>query len=88
MRSLRSPVQVPRGDGGEVTDKERDSILLSLDRERCYEMLTTAMGFPPSCDEVMWRAVHKARTALKHLPREAREVSEKWLKEHGSESWA
>ena len=69
---------------------ERNAALLSLDRSK-IEAFVKKYGIDwtsPSCDEVFWCAVHKARTAIKKLPQEARELSEQWLAERNSESWA
>ena len=69
---------------------ERNAALLSLDRSK-IEAFVKKYGIDwtsPSCDEVFWCAVHKARTAIKKLPQEARELSEQWLAERNFESWA
>ncbi len=69
--------------------KERNAALLTLDRPT-IEAFTKKYGtdWAPSSDEVFWRAVHKARTAIPALPKEDRDLSEQWLHDHDSESWA
>lgn len=67
---------------------DRNDALLSLDRKRIEEFAKKyGTDWTPSSNEVFWRAVHKARTAIMGLPQEARDLSERWLKERGSESW-
>lgn len=66
--------------------KDRDEALLSLDETKVraymdkYHVYGPFLGDP----DVFWRAIHKARTAAKSLPMEARSLSKKWLIEHGS----
>jgi hypothetical protein len=67
--------------------RRRDAALLSLD-EAAIRKVTAEGGEQLSSNpEVFWRAVHKARTALRTLPMEARTLSKRWLREHNSEPW-
>jgi hypothetical protein len=65
---------------------ERNAALLSLD----YNTITVYMrkyGEAPQPDgEVFWGGVHKARTAIKELPRAERLKSKRWLEAHGLHS--
>jgi hypothetical protein len=67
--------------------KKRDRILLFGTFEEQRAMFIEVSGFEPSCDEVVYRAVHKAITALTYFPEDRRIQSDKWLREHNSESW-
>jgi hypothetical protein len=66
---------------------ERDRILLSGSFEEQRAMVIEVTGIVPSCDEVVQRAIHRAITALSHLPEERRQQSREWLKKHRSEAW-
>lgn len=66
---------------------ERDEVLLSGDLERVLAFhkkhnpsLTSVV--PPD-KTILEASMHKARTAAKSLPIEARKVSKAWLLEHG-----
>lgn len=66
---------------------ERDAALLSLDRAT-IEAFCIEYGLGISSkDDTFWATVHKARTAAKTLPLEARSLSKAWLTERGLESW-
>lgn len=69
--------------------KDRDEALLSLDKEKIMayarkwgvnELLI------PRQEEIFWIAIHKARTAAKSLPMEARSESKRWLQARGFHS--
>lgn len=65
--------------------KERDAILLSLDVDRMiafHEKHNPGIG-APSNRNVCLISMHKARTAAKTLPMEARRLSRDWLTERG-----
>lgn len=65
---------------------ERDTALLSLDEQRLRAFFKKHMGKDAPADpNVFWRAVHKARTAARSLPMDARAESKRWLLAHGSE---
>lgn len=67
--------------------KERNAALLSLD-EAQIRAYSFKCGAPlPSNPISFWAAVHKARTGIKTLPREARVLSHQWLKKHGFSTW-
>lgn len=65
----------------------RNAALLSLDEQRIrgYYRKYNDREMPVD-PEVFWRSVHKARTALRSLPMDARQASKRWLLAHGSES--
>lgn len=64
---------------------EREQALLSLDEPTIRAYLQKYNGNAgPENPEVFWRGVHKARTALKSLPMEARSESKRWLLAHQS----
>jgi len=62
------------------------AILTRMDEAELREIFAKR-GFHPSSDEVFWRAVHKARTALPSVSLKLRQESKKWLLAHGSEPW-
>jgi len=65
--------------------KERDEMLMSLDVDRMlafHEKHNPAVG-APSNRNVCLISMHKARTAAKTLPIEARRLSRDWLTERG-----
>lgn len=67
--------------------QERDAALLSLDEARIRAYFRKYNGVPmPRDPEIFWRSVHKARTALRSLPMEARSISKRWLIAHNSKS--
>jgi len=63
----------------------RDAALLSMDEQqiRAYYQEYNGATMPIDPD-VFWLSVHKARTALRSLPLEARQLSKRWLLERGS----
>lgn len=65
-------------------NKDREEMLLSLDVDK-MRAFCTKYGVPlPSNDPtVLLGSIHKARTALKTLPREERIKSKAWLEERG-----
>ena len=68
--------------------KERDIALLSMD-EAIIRAYAAKCGFSlPSHPTSFWAAVHKARSGLMTLPREARVLSHNWLLEQGFSSWS
>jgi hypothetical protein len=66
---------------------ERDQALLSMDEQqiRAYFRKYNGWDMSPSKD-VFWLAIHKARTATRSLPMEARQESKRWLLARGSPS--
>jgi hypothetical protein len=65
---------------------ERDVALLSLD-EQIIRTHNQKWGVQtPSNLNVFWISIHKARTACRSLPREARMLSKKWLNARGYQS--
>ena len=66
--------------------RERDEALLSMDAARIRAYFRKYNNTPmPSDPEIFWIAVHKARTALRSLPMEARSESKRWLIAHNAE---
>lgn len=65
--------------------KERDEMLLSLDIDRMLEFRAKHNPDAPvmSNREIAEIALHKARTAAKSLPMEARKLSKDWLEYRG-----
>jgi len=65
---------------------EREQVLLSMDEATIRAYLQKWNGNAgPAEPEVFWAAIHKARTALKSFPMEARIESKRWLLAHQSE---
>ena len=59
--------------------KARNTALLSMD-EKTIRKYARKYGIDmPKDDAIFWAAVHKARTACKDLPMEARTQSKRWL---------
>lgn len=65
----------------------RDTALLSMDEQtiRAYLLEYDGTAGPKDID-VFWLAVHKARTACRSLPMEARIESKRWILARGSRS--
>jgi hypothetical protein len=62
--------------------KERDEMLLANDVERCHAFHAKHNPSQPKMpDHICQIAIHKARTAAKSLPKEARLESKRWLLE-------
>lgn len=66
--------------------KDRDAALLSLDRATIVAFQQKYGAPTHPVEEVFWASVHKARTAVRTLPIEARQESKRWLLEHGYRS--
>ena len=64
--------------------RERDEALLSLDREKLAAYAAKYGVALPDDESVFWLGIHKARCHAMSLPQEARDESERWLKERGS----
>jgi hypothetical protein len=67
--------------------KERDEMLLACDIDRCIAFHTKynpGIKFPSR--EIAEVAMHKARTAVVTLPKEERQKSKAWLKQHGMDT--
>jgi hypothetical protein len=65
---------------------ERESALLSMDEQQIRAYFLKYNGNSgPAEPEVFWRGIHKARTALKTLPMDARQESKRWLLARGSQ---
>jgi hypothetical protein len=65
--------------------KERDEMLMSLDVDQMiafHEKHNPSIG-APSNREVCLISMHKARTAAKSLPKDARRLSRDWLHSRG-----
>jgi len=65
---------------------ERDAALLSMDEQQiraCFRKHSHKEM--PTDSTFFWTIVHKARTAAKSLPMDARSESKRWLVAHGSE---
>lgn len=66
---------------------DRRKALLSLNKATIYAYLRKYGEDPrPSSDEVFWTGIHKARTAAKDLPMQARSDSKYWLALRGMQS--
>ena len=63
--------------------RERDGALLSLDKERIISFCRKYGIYHPHTEMPFWESVHKARTALKSIPEPEKEISRKWLLNHG-----
>lgn len=70
----------------ETIVRERDAALLSLDEQqiRAYFWKYNDKAMPAD-RALFWTIVHKARTASKKLPMEARQESKRWLLARDSE---
>ena len=64
--------------------RERNTALLSLDRTRLEAYMRHYNVTIPDDDEVFWRGVHKARTAVPTFPEWVRAESRAWLRAHNS----
>lgn len=66
---------------------ERDAMLLACDVDRAIAFWRKwSPEYEPSSRFVAEIAIHKARTAVKTLPLDARRESKRWLLERGFES--
>ena len=63
--------------------RERDTALRSLDEEKIKAYMTKWGGGYPAVPLVFWASVHKARLGITSFTEEEKEVSRKWLREHG-----
>lgn len=63
--------------------KNRNEALLSLDKEKIQAYAKKYGARFSDNDEIFWASVHKARIAVKEIPEKEKEVSRKWLTEHG-----
>jgi hypothetical protein len=62
---------------------ERNAALRSLDRNK-IEAYARKYGINLPKDEIVfWAGIHKARLQITSFTEEEREVSRRWLKEHG-----
>jgi hypothetical protein len=64
---------------------DRKAALLSMDKATIVAYMQKYAVRPPTDDETFWRGIHKARTAARDLPMEARQESKRWLLAHGSQ---
>ncbi len=65
---------------------DQRAAFLSLDLAQIRAFLAKYGEQPPKSDVVLLAGIHKARTALKTLPMEARIESKQWLTERGMSS--
>ena len=63
--------------------KDRSEALLSMDKHKIVAYYEKYGGIVAKSEVVFWAGVHKARTALKDLPKMERMASEKWLQDRG-----
>jgi hypothetical protein len=68
--------------------KDRDAAFLSLDREKILGFLKKYRydeyeSQIPADTEAFWAGVHIARVNITTMPKEAKELSWNWLREHG-----
>ena len=67
--------------------RDRDAALLTLDLSKINAYMRK-YGSPELPDnEVGWRAIHKARSAIVNFPADEKHKSKTWLFEHGSQHW-
>jgi hypothetical protein len=64
--------------------KDRNEAFLSLDRNKIEAFIKKWDCCDiPSNERVFWAGVHKARLSIVSMPKRAKEISRKWLVEHG-----
>lgn len=63
--------------------RERDTALRSLNEKTIKKYMTKWVGGYPADPRVFWASVHKARLGITSFTEEEKEVSRKWLREHG-----
>ena len=63
--------------------RERDSALRSLDEEKIKAYMAKWCARYPENTQVFWASVHKARLGITSFTEEEKEISRKWLREHG-----
>lgn len=75
-------------EGSKQFLKERKEALLGMDlaKLRAFQEKWSPSA-PTVNDTVLEISLHKARTAAKDLPDDARLASKKWLEERGYEHW-
>lgn len=67
--------------------KARDEALLALDEKRIRKLYRMNGGYVPEAPQAFWGAVHKARLEIEAMPEDAKEISRKWLREHGMKTF-
>lgn len=78
---------LPTSEVMEAFLNDRNEALLSLDIDKINAYLRKYGSPELSNDEVGWRAIHKARTAITAFSESERQKSRDWLAEHQSEAW-
>lgn len=64
--------------------QDRNDALRSLDKDQIFAyMKKYRVDWFPSNEEVFWAGIHKARIAISSFSEEEKEISKKWLDEHG-----
>ena len=63
--------------------EDRNDALLSLDKGKIKAYAAKYGARISDNDEIFWASVHKARIVIKAIPESEKEISRKWLKEHG-----
>lgn len=65
--------------------KERDEAILSLDKDKidAYIKKYNLGDDSPEDDLIYWAGVHKSVLAIRSANEEQKEISRKWLNEHG-----
>jgi hypothetical protein len=63
--------------------KERNKALLSLDENKILSFCRKYGVYHPHSDLDFWHSVHKSRVAIKNIPERDKEISRKWLIDHG-----
>lgn len=63
--------------------KDRNHALLSLDGPTIIAYFEKYNGTAPEVNAIFWMGIHKARTACRELPMEARSLSKRWLMDRG-----
>lgn len=74
---MKTPINFPK------FVQERNSALLSLDREKILAYCKKYEVNIPGDGDVFWAAVHKARMGIKGFPEAEKQISRQWLNEHG-----
>lgn len=67
--------------------RDRNEALLSLDLKKINAYMRKYGSVELPDNEIGWRAVHKARTAILDLPADEKQKSKDWLAAHGSQHW-
>ena len=70
----------------EAFTKERDDVLLSMDKKRVLAYLRKNEEPIPENEIIMWASVHKCILMITTMPKEVKANSRAWLLRHGSKT--